>query len=184
MEQLYDICEYLNKLQITMQCEFIPLSQSRNAKKEYHSRTDFSINWKVTIFKNDHIVVDKQDYMQGIGHLPAKLGQSSMTLFVYDRVQAACEKGLYNPQWKNSSWISLTKKIPEPTIPDVLWNLLVDAKVWDYDGFPDWCADFGYNDDLISAKKTYDDCMKIAISLHKHFSDDEIETLNQLFDNY
>ena len=52
----------------------------------------------------------------------------------------------------------------EPEKEDVLDALFMDASAKDF-SFEEWCAEFGYNDDSISALETYKACLNHAEEL-------------------
>ena len=62
---------------------------------------------------------------------------------------------------------------------DVLYCLTMDAQCVEYSDFEDWCAEFGYDDDSISAKKTYDACCETRYRLCRMFDLEELYTLFQ-----
>jgi hypothetical protein len=179
----------LNDMGVSMKIEFVPLSKSRNAKKEYSRATDYTLNWKVTIFKDGKIIFKDVDYMQGVGHLPRGLGNSGYCApgfsLIQDKfVKQACETGKYVYNWKKDSNTNILKDIDIPRIADIIYSLLIDGDAWDYDSFEDWAQSFGYDEDSIKAKKMFDDCMATAVAFHKNFSDQELEDLYDLFVDY
>lgn len=54
----------------------------------------------------------------------------------------------------------------QPSDDDILRSLLMDAGAAD-ENFHDWCANFGYSDDSISALNTYKECLNTATQLRK-----------------
>lgn len=77
-----------------------------------------------------------------------------------------------NGYWSTNYWTgSGLRKNGRPKCPkiaDVLYTLFSDASAADYN-FSDWCSEFGYSDDSISALNTYKQCLEIATALRKYF---------------
>lgn len=63
-----------------------------------------------------------------------------------------------------------------PTVDDVLHSLINDASASDYN-LQDWCREYGYSDDSISALNTYRQCLEIATNLRKYLGADVMRQL-------
>ena len=63
------------------------------------------------------------------------------------------------------------KKPVKPSIADVMHSLLLDASAAD-ENFHDWCGNYGYSDDSISALNTYKLCLETATALRKYIEQD------------
>ncbi|MCY8549330.1 hypothetical protein MOD25_05370 [Bacillus haynesii] len=73
----------------------------------------------------------------------------------------------------------------EPDLKDVLFSLFMDAGGYKNAlDFSDWCANYGYNDDSINAKKIYDTCGKIYEKLESMFNEKEYEQLSEMANEY
>ena len=70
-----------------------------------------------------------------------------------------------------------------PTVADVLYSLLSDASA-EQRNFHEWCSDYGYSLDSISALNTYRACLDTAHALHKCFSPELLAELNTLLAEY
>jgi hypothetical protein len=70
-----------------------------------------------------------------------------------------------------------------PTAAAVLYSLILDSDAADQ-SFMDWCADYGYSDDSLSALDTYRACCAIAVKLRAFFSTDERAKLADLLADY
>lgn len=64
----------------------------------------------------------------------------------------------------------------KPTVAAVLHSLFTDAKASEYNFF-DWCDEYGYSSDSISAMNTYNQCLETAASLRKYFSIEQREAI-------
>lgn len=182
-EKAFGIQNVLTKMGVTMTSEFVPFSRSRFAKEK-----DYSINWLVTIKRNNRSLTT--DYMQGIGHLPESIQPTywgKKKYYENELIKFACETG------KVGHWSDLHEKVlpnikptplQPPTIDEVMYCLVLDSNVVDYPSFADWANDYGYNDDSITDKKVYDDCMHLALQMRQLFNDADMNTLKDLFQDY
>ncbi len=69
-----------------------------------------------------------------------------------------------------------------PNVEDFMYSLMMDAQAADCNDFEDFCGEFGYSDDSISAKKTYDACCETYMALsHMDF---DLSELSELFKDY
>jgi len=70
-----------------------------------------------------------------------------------------------------------------PKIADVLNSLVLDSAAMQL-SLPDWCDEFGYSLDSVSARAIYDDCCKTGHKLRRMFSSAELLRLQELFYNH
>ena len=70
-----------------------------------------------------------------------------------------------------------------PKVADVLYSLLSDASA-EQRNFHEWCSDYGYSLDSISALNTYRACLDTAHALHKCFSYELLAELRDLLAEY
>jgi len=68
------------------------------------------------------------------------------------------------------------KSPKQPKVADVLYSLLSDASA-EQRNFHEWCSDYGYSLDSISALNTYRACLDTAHALHKCFSNELLAEL-------
>lgn len=80
---------------------------------------------------------------------------------------------LYRENWERR-WT----KPKAPTADDVLHSLISDAAA-ENENFHDWCADYGYSDDSITALNTYRQCLEIATQLRKHLGREVVDQLRE-----
>jgi len=89
-------------------------------------------------------------------------------------------KGMKNPYPSNvigwELWENQWAKPKKPSNADILHSLLLDASAAD-ENFKDWCANYGYSDDSISALNTYRECLEISTNLRKHLGADTVRAL-------
>ena len=70
-----------------------------------------------------------------------------------------------------------------PKVADVLYSLLSDASA-EQRNFHEWCSDYGYSLDSISALNAYRACLDTAHALHKCFSPELLAELQDLLAEY
>jgi hypothetical protein len=101
------------------------------------------------------------------------------------RVQLTSKAGFWSTDYftglghrtKPDAWGKTKPKRPQ--VADVLYSLFLDASAAD-NNFHDWCAEFGYSDDSISALNTYKQCLDVATALRKHFSPDQRQAIQTI----
>ena len=74
-------------------------------------------------------------------------------------------------------------KIVSPEVASVLHSLTLDAQALNQ-SFTDWCAEFGYDDDSISAFDTYRACCENGKKLQKVFSRSTLDKLEEILQDY
>lgn len=172
-----EVKQILSDMGLTLESVFVPFSQSRNKAEKYPS-----LNWKVTLKKNGKDIVTT-DYMTGCGHAPSyKQGKQD-----YDSreiIRAECETGFKNRiKWTNGPVMQDKKSPILPKIEDVVYSLVMDSDVLEYD-FPDWCANLGFEEDSRKAEQIYNDCMHIALKLNRSLGTDGLNTLRETYQDY
>ena len=70
-----------------------------------------------------------------------------------------------------------------PKVADVLYSLLTDASA-EQRNFHEWCSDYGYSTDSISALNAYRAYLDTAAALRKCFSNELLAELNTLLVEY
>jgi hypothetical protein len=79
-----------------------------------------------------------------------------------------------------------TRAIASPVIPhvaDILSCLLMDMQ-GSQQSFEEWASDFGYDTDSIKARDMYLDCQSSGYRLRKALTQDEIATLQKIFEEH
>ena len=144
--------ELLRELGCTLTCRFIPWSLSRSAKEK-----NPSLNWDCTLSRGDYSYWFP--YTKGSGHChayrnPIKFPDGRKDEYATkEAIRRECETG---------------KKATPPSLEEVCYSLFMDA----YDGdFEDWCEEYGYSDDSITAKAIYEECRNTHYALQRMFGD-------------
>jgi hypothetical protein len=113
-------------------------------------------------------VVERFEYKTGIGHRKLnKAGERYYSKLRYDITKIDREY----------------VKMPEITAASVLYCLLLDGYANDQN-FNDWCDNYGYDSDSISAFETYRACCESGKKLEKLFPRQQREHLRELLQDY
>jgi hypothetical protein len=115
------------------------------------------------------------DYFKGLGHVKIK-GIEKTTDHVMvqlsDQQLRQVSRELYN---KKAESCFRTLIVALPKLDEVLHCLFLDSQAHD-ESFCNWCANFGYDTDSISARDTYDKCtesyFKLRHALGNSFNDE------------
>lgn len=73
-------------------------------------------------------------------------------------------------------------KVIEPTAASVLYSLTMDDP--DGESFEDWANNFGYDSDSIKALETYKSCVRIGEELRRFFTDEQLNNIRELLQDY
>lgn len=161
---------------ITLDSTFVPASFFKG--DEWRSN---AINHNMTVSRGNRKL--ETPYTQGVGHLPF-YDQSDKSKAHGDAVRHAIETGkaprsLVDIKWTKHGY----KKLPAPTIVDVMHSVLIDTSD-DLNDFADWCDSIGYDEDSIKAQSIFTVCQQYKLKLQAMFNDKELEQLNELFEDY
>lgn len=160
----------LDRLKLTLDSEFVPLSRSRNAGEKYPT-----LNWKVTV-KRDGRAVLTTDYSSGCAHCPSYQQRASVDSAA--AVKAECETG------KAQGWqtiagggakVRLAPILPDPC--DVFYSLALDSDVIDHPTYESWASDFGYDADSRKGEAAYRLCLEISLKLRAAVGDSGLAEL-------
>lgn len=170
------VSQTLQDMGLTIESKFIPFSQSRNKAEKYPS-----LNWLVTLkYKGKEVITT--DYMAGCAHCPSYNQKND-----YNTRQALaveCESGYTaRPTWSEGNFYPDKKKPIFPKIEDVVYSLVMDSDVIEYD-FPDWCSNFGYEEDSRKAESIYKQCQDIALKMIRSLGTDNLNTLREVYQDY
>lgn len=93
-----------------------------------------------------------------------------------------------NPPYKKGTiayqeWYDFNHKPKAPNNSDIMYSLLTDSEASNY-SFSEWCDDFGYNPDSISALNIYQQCEKIGKQLNKVFSREQLQAMREALQDY
>lgn len=171
----------INLEDVTLDCKFIPFSQSRHKDQPYKS-----MNWRVTLKYKGHEVLTT-DYGKGVGHCksyqnPPRFKSGKIDHYIQRQlIEMEVEKGVIPRRGFGDTVYPSRVKVPEPTKEEVLAALTSDSEVLQFSSFQDWAHEFGYNPDSIKDKALYDDCLSIALKMNSVFNLDE---LRQQFEDY
>lgn len=122
------------------------------------------------------------DYRLGSGHCTRLNNDKTSIQFNITQLDKADRiticKSIYGYYKKISLWDFEDLKtvyVKRPEIKDVLHCLFLDSSARNQ-CFKDWCSEFGYSDDSIKVKSTYESCLENAFKLKKALGDKYLET--------
>ena len=125
-------------------------------------------NWKCDEWRIK-IGAMRTSYYTGTGHRKHKKGAFRTT----------ARKGTV----AYANWERANLQPVAPCAADVIYSLLSDAEAADM-SFNDWCDNFGYSSDSISAFITYQQCSTIGYDLQKVFTAKQRAELSELLQDY
>jgi len=166
-EQQIKLAEYLKLINVNYSVRY--------ASNNEHDNEWPSDLWRASFGKKSF------NFNTGLGH----------RVTVSGRVQSAGKKyfdligGFNSDVFHVIGGVSPTKKMAAiaPQAADVLYCLLLDMQAHDY-SFEGWCGDLGYDTDSRKAKLIYKACNQIYFDMVSVFTSEQIETLNELLQDY
>ncbi len=170
---------------ITMDADFVPFSQSRNAKATtaMGHKVWRSLNWKVTLKHSGRAFI-LTDYSAGEGHAPAsKKIKGRATSDQRDAINWELENGYEAKTGSYTGHFMKGKKLL-PDLADVLYSFVVDYNVLDYATYEDWAGDLGYSPDSREGEKIYRLCIEHALKFRAAFGESGMAELQNLFQDY
>jgi hypothetical protein len=131
-----------------------------------------AINHNIYLCNHNGSVRIDTTYSQGIAHHPL-YKQGNNLVSYWQRINESLETGR----------LSHTKKLPKPSLVDVMHSLLVDS-MGDFSSFSNWCNDYGYDSDSISAQDTFNACRDTKLSLEGLFTTESLAMMNELLEDH
>lgn len=163
----------LDSLGVTVECEFVPLSRSRNAGEKNQT-----VNWRATV--RLHVPLGGRtvltcDYSQGIAHLKGYDAQKARTVYGDAAVKRACEQ----EQRALNPYRQVIPRAIAPTREDILSSLASDSDVIDHATYESWASDLGYDADSRKGEAIYRACLETALKLRAAFGDEALTKLRE-----
>ena len=174
-----DLATYLQTLGLTYTATFKPTPQPADTVKNPQ------LHWSITIERNKRTF--ECPYSEGIGHIK---GYQQFHKTPYDRRQAearyrkTCETGKLYGHAPNIDWDTVVGTQPSPKLADVLYCVTSDADVLNSPTYEEWASAFGYDPDSRKGEAIYRACLTQSLALKRIFSDAELNTLRELFQDY
>ncbi len=171
----------IEALGLSIRCEFVPFSQSRNK-----GEAQPSLNWFVIVERSGREVLTT-DYMQGSGHAPAykKTWAGGNSHVKARAIALECETGrIAKPQMGQGEPFQSRHPIDPPAAHEVIWSLSRDADVLDYSGFEEWADNMGYDADSRKGEAIHRACLEIALKLRAAIGESGIEALRVAGEDY
>lgn len=134
--------------------------------------------WNITIRRRGSNTMTV-NYKTGIGHRRNKAGNAPpiMPKFYELKDAETWLEGFGNVA-KNGPY-----RAKAPDAASVIHSLLLDSDAAEM-SFQNWCDNYGYDSDSISAFNTYQACEKIAQDLNKVFKRSELEELRAMLEDF
>lgn len=170
--------EPIDALGLSLESEFVPFSQSRNAKEKH-----LSLNWRVTLLCKTRKIVTT-DYGAGMAHTPAYKAAKGNKDSVYNhtRIKTECEKGF---AVQPNSEYTINRNAPIlPDAKDVIYSLIQDGWAIDYPTYEGWASDLGYDEDSRKGEAIYRACLEIGLKLRASLGEAGLTTLREAFQDY
>jgi hypothetical protein len=176
---------------LTCKAEFVPYSQSDNAKPgKAGNGLDKpwpSLNWRVTVEKNGRAILTTP-YSAGTAHTPAsKLPPSRdrevLIAWEIENGYPGAHVRFDHPQGGRGAWTASRKLGSKPLLPDavdVFSSLALDSDVLDSPRFEDWASELGYDPDSRSAEAIYRTCLEHALALRAAIGEAALRELRDL----
>lgn len=178
--------EIFERIGLTVDCVFVPFSQSRNCKNpdsNWWKEPNWpSLNWRVTVKIGGKPILTT-DYGQGIGHIPGYKSSPRVTLFAHEILSVALETGTV--PFHQKPWIAKPGKVPAPDRENIMYSLLLDgAADFDAQSFDEWAGEYGYDPDSRKAESIYNECLSIGRQLRSAISMSDIDALRDAYQDY
>lgn len=165
---------------LTLRTEFIPLSQSRNAKEKRRT-----LNWRVTLqYKGRDVLTT--DYSAGEAHCPSYKQNATMrddACIAYE-----CEHGvraqIFNGAPMPRAMATRERRNIMPETSDVIHSLLSDAQVLDYSTYEEFARDMGYDEDSRKGESIYRACLELALKLRNGLGESVLADLREASQDY
>ena len=94
------------------------------------------------------------------------------------RIKLTSTLGYWSTDYFTGTGLRNKGKPVKPSINGVMESLLLSASAADYN-FSDWCDEFKYSDDSISALNIYKQCLETATALRKHLGRDTLQQVKE-----
>ena len=142
------IQDTINAYGVKLDATFLPASSFDD---EWRSK---SINHAITLTRGGRCI--QAIYSQGVAHQPHyKQGDNSVNH--HRAMELSIEKGnAYRPRDMDRS-MQFAKALPNPSVVDVLWSLLMDSN-GELSDFADFCGELGYETGLATGLQ----CISVA----------------------
>lgn len=178
-----DLRALIGQIGLTVECTFLPFSQSRNAGEKSPS-----LNWRARVMLNGKPVsgLESVDYMQGCGHAPASKAGPRRFFDKADLSRAIsleCETGRRaKPGYGKPPYMGRDAGdiIPAPDACDIIAALCRDSDVLNYASFDQWADEFGFDADSRKAEAMYRACLATALAMRAAIGDDKLAELQNL----
>ena len=151
------------------------------------------IAYTVQLSDSRRRVIWTGDYRLGVGHVKFPKGNEAYPegittdeMYCLNTLRMKPGAQILDKQlWANTATKLAKAQKVAPKLNDVCHSLLSDGSAF-FDGykFEDWASEYGYSDDSIKAKETFDICDRIGRDLSRALSRDELAGLREWASQY
>lgn len=140
--------------------------------------------WLYEISNKNNSKCERFSFYTGTGH---RFIRKSNTKYPYPcytvkHLTPSCKKALINYQRKTNSFFA-QMIVMNPEKASLLNSLELDSQA-DETSFSNWCDDFGYDSDSMTAFNVYQDCCKLAKKYHHCINSDTRKEIKTLLEDY
>lgn len=82
--------------------------------------------------------------------------------------------------YERNKWTKELAKLKANAIPSE-YDILATVEKYSYDNFSDFCAEFGYSTDSISARETFLACGEEYAGLRRIFTEEQMEKMREIY---
>ena len=177
-----DLMALIETTDLTVQCTFVPFSQSRNRAEKH-----LSLNWRCNVLRNGRQILSGIDYMQGIGHAPShKKPRNFSTGKVFTIAQRRAER-IEAESGKIACYLASggepktgAKPIAAPSAVDIISALAMDSDVLNYATYEEWGSDLGFDPYSRKGEAIYRLCLSHALALRAALGEATLTQLSEL----
>ena len=175
MSDNQEIIALIDALGVDLSYTFIPFSESRNKDLRHKS-----LNWVVTLTRHG-VPVFSTEYSAGIGHCPS-FKPGKLSVYDAEAIEIECERGRKAMNYAGRMVPSMALIVPK--LLDVMYAIVMDYNVLDYNCFEDWADDYGYDSDSRQDESVYRSAMANSLKLRNGIGDSNMQDLIDAFQEY
>lgn len=141
--------------------------------------------WSIAFTKGDgREAFEEFAFYTGLGlRAPATAKDKQEAAWGYQGLTEKDKQGLTPYGRRYLADVEKKRKPESPRSASVLHSLLLDAEA-SVTSFRNWCDEFGYDNDSISARNTYDACQENADKLKRIFNLEQLDQLAEALQDY
>jgi hypothetical protein len=175
MSNNQEIIALIDALGVDLSYSFIPFSESRNKDSRHKS-----LNWVVTLTRHGDSVFSTE-YSAGIYHCPS-FKPGKLSVYDLEAIEIECERGRNAMNYAGRMVPSMALIVPK--LLDVMYSLVMDYNVLDYNCFEDWADDYGYDSDSRNGESIYRAAVANSLKMRNSIGDSNMQDLIDAFEDH